>query len=320
MQHQSPERIRELMDQFPAIAAIHTAQRQRPELPTSITVQRADASLMYRRADNVGIGNHNGWIGRSDRADARGTRYEIAAAVGRSGTLLRILDWRDYARGNHQPFTKVLLLKPESVGAIVWLTLERWYETPSEEKDRAGVRFGKFLDAEARYTVYREPHEGWTPLKESASVAHNVELTSRALLEGVVRQDAAYQEASERLQAAGRKLYERVIAGPLNAHIGKATARGMSATFGEVQIMTYCLAGRFMVTLEAPTPGTPNSRDSVTFIGEEPPKCSGVGWQGILATCDRAVQLVDLVVEGWEKLPPAKRVRAFRRDDKVGIL
>ena len=79
----------------------------------------------------------------------------------------------------------------------------------------------------------------------------------------------------------------------LQRTVRASTKKGMSATFGDVTIMTYCMCGRARITIE-------DKVSSVTVQTDETSQGDCMGMHGIDATEEQAIGLLNLVIAAWQ--------------------
>lgn len=302
------------MRQFPIIARIHeNFIRRTPNTQAMIHVQRADPSLLYWKAYNIdGDGHH--LIGDHDQI---GTRFEWALIVGTKGNILREVTWS--RRDRH--FIKDALaqfLGTQSIQVAYVLVASRynWYEKFGKEQPA----FGNLRSKEVIYNVHLAPKEGgFAQLLKLACPYRNVELTEWLLSDGLICEDEDFNVAMERLNAAARSFEVQVYEHGLKDLIHKSKARGMSGQFGEVNLMSWVMCGRLMVTFEAPNRRNPKNNDTFTIIGNEPPEESGLGFRSICATADRALEMVDTVMNIWKSTAENERGKLFGDNKDVKL-
>jgi hypothetical protein len=280
-------------------------------------VQRADPSLMFRHADNV-KGNGRHYIAR-ERGEV-GTRHEVAYLVARNNTILGAQFYTEF-----DGFQRVKdffngFSDYDAVAYILWVTQEEWYEKPTDEAEEKGAYYGEQVSFEMTYTVYFPPKDGgFKKLIAEADITKNVELTERTLTRGLIEHDPLYEAASKRLSVFAKKFELKVYTMGLMDTIDSSNARGMSGNFGGVEVMSWVMCARIMITMEAPNPANPKLRDSFTIIGNEPRAEAKFGWRSICATADRAAELVETVIKSWQSVSADKRSKFFKDNKDVKL-
>ncbi len=79
----------------------------------------------------------------------------------------------------------------------------------------------------------------------------------------------------------------------LQEFLAKATKKGVSAKLNNFSVLTYCIAGRSMITIE-------DDKGSITFLTEEDSKESRMGLHGMASTSEHAHALVNAAIEYWK--------------------
>ena len=97
----------------------------------------------------------------------------------------------------------------------------------------------------------------------------------------------------EVIEAAVRQFDDQVWKGGLRELLKNSTMRGHSRKSGKFQLLTYYMAGRYMLTLE-------DNKASITLITTDDADVR-MGIQGICATRDQAVTLVDAGIKLYRK-------------------
>ncbi len=302
------------MKQFPVIAEIHeevVQGHQNPEV--SIRVQKADPSLLYWKPDNVYGLRH--FVCRE--GGQSGTREEWAYVMNDGGGVWTWANWgtkdnrfiKDVIHGHH----------PAHIGYILIVSRYNWY-APATEPEKAKHRsHGKHCARQIEYVVHLPPTEGFEHLFRTADVRKNVELTERLLSNGIMAEIPEFQEANDILYEMAKDFESAVYLKGLREIIHKSDKRGMSGTFNGVQLMSWVMAGRLMMTFEAPNPTNPKIRDTVTLIGDDPPGEARFGLRSIYATCDRARDLIYGVIRVWENMPVQERSTLFGENKNVTL-
>lgn len=124
---------------------------------------------------------------------------------------------------------------------------------------------------------------------------------------------AAVMEAMKPVSVAVKDFEYRAWLGGLREQVRASNARGMKAgpiptSSGPVTLMTYCLAGREMATIEG-------DGFSVTVIADGTSDCPRMGLQGISAHPKDAIAALEGVRDAVERFAVT-----LGDDDKVGML
>ncbi len=305
------------MEQFPVIGQIHNEVVQGVEkTEVSIDVQMADSTLMFWQPDNVdGVRRY---VCREDGTS--GTREEWVTIINDTGDI-----WTWMRQGDRQHkhvrsiFVNPPVHHPSRVGYILTISRYDWYKKPSAGEQKAGINLGKHSCRQICYTVHLPPKEGFEVLVQNADLNHNVELTESLLLRGFMDRRPEFEKVNDRLYSFVTQFEQRVYEKGLKDIIHKSTKRGMSGTFGEVKLMSWGSAGRWMLTFEATNRVNPKLRDAFTIIGNEPPAKANFGWKSIYSTADRAEELVNTVIDTWERTAENKRSCLYGDDKTVKL-
>lgn len=103
------------------------------------------------------------------------------------------------------------------------------------------------------------------------------------------------------VNVAGAGLWDR---------IRESSQKGMSGIFGSVELRTYCIIGRIMLTFaEEPC--------WITYIADES-AVDRIGLQAALSSADTAVRLMQTVIDLWPGTVEAQRL-VFRDNDNISI-
>ena len=206
----------------------------------------------------------------------------------------------DVFKGNDRmPESHVPWLKWPSTG-VAWVT-DRSYH---EKTDESWVP-GKLLKSELEITVFKPPTEGWPALVEAPTV-HNVELTSRALLTGIVRDYPQWRQLSTDLSALARRLDNEVYCTGLAKIIAdEEVSRGMGGQFGDIKLGAYVMAGRLIFQIE---------RGNVLFscVGSDDEVPSKMGPQGTYGTYDQIKAMTEDFIARWNELSVSEREARVR--------
>ncbi len=292
--------------------------RGKNDLEVRVVVQRADTSLMYRRPNNAEGCRPDGscsWICTSDGHKA--TLHEYGQCIREDETVILFDDEgktrtdKSFVLGKHRVILR------NNFKYILWVKVYDWYEQGDGDNGEAGP----FVKTELIYEIHLPPKSmSFLELARMANLAKNVELTTRDLMNGIMRQDPAYLRASERLQEIAHSFQTRVYERGLRKLIDASDSSGMCGTIGSVHVMSWVMAGRIMITMEAPNPTDLKLKDSFTILGAEGEDDARFGCQSITATVDRAEAMVDMIAKAWDKLPAKTRTQTFSDDQDVRML
>lgn len=173
----------------------------------SITVQRADGDLLFRRADNIGLGDH-AFLAEVTRRrrNQLGRRGEAIFAIGDHGQILNQLRWprnpddhpkvvadpkhgqfaREVFNGGHRRYVAETGSMPwvdsylEETHCLVWVTVETWH-LKTGKHDQPGDQFGELQERTMAITIYLAPREGFLALATRARLEDHLQLNTRVL-------------------------------------------------------------------------------------------------------------------------------------------
>jgi len=102
------------------------------------------------------------------------------------------------------------------------------------------------------------------------------------------------------------KEFTRAVWPSLKPLVIESKARYQSGIFGDVKLMTACMAGRIMVTMV-------RGDEDFTVMGTEEEPDRGCGVHSIEGSARSALAMVDIVIANWEP-------RILKRDDTAVIM
>jgi hypothetical protein len=103
----------------------------------------------------------------------------------------------------------------------------------------------------------------------------------------------AINKSAENIHKVVKDFEQDVWFRGLQRTVRASDMKGMSADFGDVTIMTYCMCGRARITIE-------DKASSVTVQTDETSQGSCMGMHGIDATEEQAIGLLNLVTAAWQ--------------------
>lgn len=308
------------MAEYPAIRRIHEEVVQGvPNTEVSISVQRVDHSLMYWEPQ--GVDGHNHFV--VSQEGKSGTYTQFAFILNTHGDIVRRID---RIRGEYHPFRENFVtppaIYPGHVGYVLVVTRYDWFHSATKDEEKAGLAHGAHCARQVQYTVYLPPREGMQHVVETADICKNVELSENLLIRGFIAEDEQFKQVMNTLNRLATEFEEQVHEKGLSILIDKSKMRGMSGQFGQVSLMSWTMCGRLMVTFEAPDSKNPELRDTFTIIGNEPPGKANFRFRSMYTTADRAVELVQTVINIWSVTPEKKRKSLFgnNKDVKLDVL
>ncbi len=118
-------------------------------------------------------------------------------------------------------------------------------------------------------------------------------ITARLLLDAFWLKDAKLFADIEEISLLVKRFEKEVWFSGLQKIVRKSRASGMSVKVGDFEMMTFCSAGRCMITMQK------NNRQ-VTAITAEDEDESRMGLQGITATKEEGLSLVQEAIDAWK--------------------
>lgn len=323
---------RDLIKQYPFLNEILSARmepfdgaRGTSVDDLTIKVEKADGDLMFRRADNVGLGDSSCIFQmKGNRKDQVMRRGEYIFAVDADNRVINRVDWprNDEARrksGEIYAWTVLWATKDPSremysnpiwgkVKSLVWVTVEAWH-TDTRNDDAPGGRFGEFRDRSLHITIYGEPEEGFEKLQENSNVYENLALDSRLMTRGVI-------DKNHDIVSMGGMLYEMCITfqdevyfNGMKAILDAGEFRGASGQFGSVKVLAAEMCGYDRVMLE----------DAVSYVSFQlRPGSKHMYTLGQQGTLPQIRNLVRTVVRMWREKPELRA--AFKPDKNVSVM
>lgn len=340
---------RKLTEQYPFVRDI-LYKRMEPHAPWSLSVmestdvddltirvEKADGDLMFRRADNVGLGESSCIFGLKgdDRKDQVMRRGEYAFAVDKDGRIINRLDFPRNQREQCQSLGEVyawqvlwLSKSPNATGTgylhsgclcqetkyLVWVTVEAWH-TDTKDHDVPDGRFGEFRDRSIHITIYGEPDQGFKELQEQASVYENLWLDTRVLTRGALNKNHDIVSIGGMLYEMCIMFQDEVYFNGMKEVLDGGEFRGASGQFGginhfgTVKVLCAEMCGYDRVMLE-------DTASYVTFQLRPGSKHMYVlGQQGKLP---QIRNLVRTVVRLWRERPDLRA--AFKPNPNVSVM
>lgn len=296
----------------------------------TIKVEKADSDLMFRRADNVGLGDSSCIFQfKGNRKDQVMRRGEYAFAVNKDGRIINRLDFPrnddERRKSLNEVYAWWVLWKTRQLNAsgtgylhsdtiwketkyIVWVTVEAWH-TDTKNDDAPGSRFGEFRDRAIHVTIFGEPDEGFKELQTNANVYQNLWLDTRVMTRGVLDKDHDIVSIGGMLYEMCITFQDEVYFNGMKDVLDNGEFRGASGQFGTVKVLCAEMCGHDRVMLE-------DSASYVTFQLRPGSKHMYVlGQQG---TLPQIRNLVRTVVRMWREKPELHA--AFKPDKNILVM
>lgn len=288
----------------------------------TIQVQKADGDLMFRRANNVGLGDSSCVFQISEkRKDQVMRRGEYIFAVDADDVIInRVAFPRNAAEGklsgnvyawsvlwatkNGQTYSNPIW---DKVKYLVWVTVEAWH-ADTKDDNAPGGRFGDFRDRSMKITIYGAPSQGFEKLQEESNVYTNLSLDSRLMIEGAIDNNYDIIAMSGMLSELCIMFQDEVYFNGMKDAFYAGKYRGASGQFGSVRVLCAEMCGYDRVMLEDDT-------SYVTF--QLRPDSKNLYVLGQSGTLPRIRNLVRTVVRMWNQNPESRA--AFKSDKDVSV-
>lgn len=325
----------ELIKQYPFVSDILSARMEPHDgkggtsvNDLTIHVEKADGDLMFRRADNVGLGDSSCIFQfKGNRKDQVMRRGEYLFAIDGKGKIVNRVNWprndeekrktgeiygwsvlwtgRVTFANNKEGYSNPIW---DKVKYLVWVTVEAWH-TDTKNDDVPGGRFGEFKDRLIHITIYGAPDQGFEKLQEESSVYSNLSLDSRLMSRGVIEKDHDIVSIGGMLYEMCITFQDEVYFNGMKDVLDNGEFRGASGQFGTVKVLCAEMCGYDRVMLE-------DSASYVTFqLRPDSKHMYVLGQQG---TLPQIRNLVRTVVRMWREKPELRA--AFKPDKNVSVM
>lgn len=294
----------------------------------AIHVEKADRDLMYRCADNVGLGESSYCFSmKKEREEQVMRQGEFVLAVDKNGIVINHLFWpknREEARGKKTPYVKQVFFvhdssrNPDSgiaifdrVKYLVWVRVEAWHtDTRQDDFDRPGARFGELRERIFDVTVYKEPECGFRDLVRNSSKAENLYLDSHTFIKAFHEKDEEIIAISGRLDELCRQFQDEVYFDGMKELRESGEFRGASARAGATKVLCTEMCGYDRVMLE----------DDQSWISFQlRPEADAMYVLGSGGTLPRIRNLVRTVIKAWRN-PESELRKSFASDQHVYVM
>lgn len=322
---------RDLIKQYPFLSEILSA-RMEPfdgSHDTSIDdltikIKKADEDLMFRRADNVGLGDSSGILQMKDsRKDQVMRRGEYIFAVDADNSVINRVDWprNDEERRKKGEIYAWAALWGTKHGNkhysnpiwdrakfLVWVTVEAWHA--KDRNDNApDFGFGEFRDRSIHITIYGSPEQGFGNLQEKSNVYENLSLDTQLMTHGIIDKDYDIVSMSGMLYEMCITFQDEVYFNGMKDVLDNGEFRGASGQFGAVKVLCAKMCGYDRVMLE-------DAASYITFqLRPDSNHMYVLGQQG---TLPQIRNLVRTVVRIWNQKTESRIT--FKPDKNIWVM
>lgn len=328
------DKNRQLIRQYPFIAKIleiafersGSNDRSAPRVDDlNVRVEKADGDLMYRQANNIGLGDHSFLFTTEPKRKGQvGRRVECILAVNKNGDVLDILYWPrndEERRGKKEIYASAIFWATryleggwysdpywDMVDNLVWVTVEAWHDDARND-DLPEGRFGELRSRVLDLTIFTKPECGFRELETKSCFEKNLRLSSRRVLAGHLAGNVDIIRMSGMLDEMCLQFGEEVFFAGMKDVLDQGPSRGASGQFGSAKVLAAELCGYDRVMIE-------DAVSSVTF--QRRPDSDGLYVLGMDGTLPQLRSLVRGVIRGWQNDPVARA--SFRPDGNVRVL
>ena len=298
-----------------------TVTRQRVD-DLTIRVEKADGDLLYRVAENTGLGElsffyvlkgkHKGLIEK---------RGEYIFAVDSHGNIINRISWprnMEEDRGKEALYTKAILFACHSgsllsgwlgdkIEYLVWITVETWHVRRADQ-ELSERMFGELRERSVEMTIYKKPDCGFAELMEKSNVYENLYLTSTKIMTGQMRNDHNIIIISGMLAELCKLFQDEVYCKGMKEILDNGKFRGASGILGPVKVLCAEMCGYDRAQLE----------DAESWISFQlRPGAKNMHVLGVGGKLPQIRNLIRTAVNVWTNNPKSRE--AFKSDKKVSI-
>lgn len=289
----------------------------------TIRVEKADGDLMYRRAENSGLGDGSCIFQmKGNRKDQIMRRGEYFFAVNGKGKIINRVDWprndreRNAIGGNI--YGNAVLWKTRNktsysnpiwgeIEYLVWATVEAWHK--DTKNDNMSERFGELCDRSVHIIIYLKPDCGFEELSRQSCIEDNLCLDSRTLMQAVFNNNRDIMTIGGRLDELCRMFQDDVYFNGMKDVLDQSNNCGASGQFGSVKVLCAEMCGCDRVILE----------DAVSWISLQLRSEAKMMYVlGMYGTLPQLRSLVKNVVRMWNEKPECRA--SFVPDKNVYVL
>ncbi|MES3031124.1 MAG: hypothetical protein V4697_01785 [Patescibacteria group bacterium] len=291
----------------------------------TIRVQKADGDLLFRQAQNSGLGDHSFIITTEESRKSQVMRVgEYLFAIDDHNTIINRLEWlfNENQSGKRYPvYAKNVLWATKNADAsslsdpiwdnvayLVWATVSTWH-TDTGVNNEPESRFGECLERNIEITIYGKPDCGFRKLDEKSSIWSNLRFNSRVMMRAVMDKD------TDLLQMLGcqwelcKFFQEEVWDKGMKQAYDQFKTRGASGQFGSTNVLVADMCGYHRVMFQ-------NNTCWISF--QLRPGGTDMYVLGQDGTLPQLRQLVRSMVLMWIQSPECRE--NFKADEKVTVM
>ena len=277
-----------------------------------VEAEKANGDLLFRRADNVGLGNLSCILySKGKRKGQVMRRGEYLFIVDRSGKIINRVNWPRNEEEEEEE-TKVSAIYgwrrqvdiSNDLKYFVWVTVEAWHSDKKND-DAPNDRVGDFKENIIKITIYSTPKQGFEKLERESDVYWNLLLDNKLMKRGVIDKNLDIVTIGGMLSEMCITFQEEVYLNGMKKVLDEGKYRGASGQFGTVKV--FCADD--CITL----------KDSTSYITFELRPCSKyVCVHGKRGTLPQIRNLVRTVVRMWREDPESRET--FKSNKNVSVV
>lgn len=291
----------------------------------TINIEKADGDLMFRQANNVGLGDLSFVSSRkSNRENQIMRQGEYFFAINCEGKIVNRVNWPrndeewvnvSAARGETYgwsvfwtgqstfPSGNPCFTNPiwDSVNYLVWVTVKAWYHVENDNF--------RFHDRLVQVTIYKKPDRGFEKLQKEADVYTNLCLNTGMMMRGMFNKNYDIMSIGGMLYEMCITFQDEVYFNGMKAILDGGEFRGAFGQFGSVKVLAAKTCGYDRVMLE-------DFASYITF--QLRPNSRHMYVLGQQGTLPQIRNLVRTVTRMWNQNPELRAV--FKPSKNVSVV
>ena len=252
-----------------------------------IDVEVADPGLLFQipranRHDYSICSHDNRYIGSSS---ARAYSIDFDKKV--------VGEWEWDFKGQAAFLGDLITKSVRPVKALVLIKKYKWNNYISDSFELGlSSPVGDFSHYEYWVNIFKEPKIGFEKMLAQSNLSSNVRIDDLLSLYLYSDDNLVAKNASQEVEKA-RNLFVECLGNKVWRKIKSTKYSSLSGQFGKTELLTFCTAGRVMLTFRS-------EKDNFTLVGDES-DWKRTGTQSMHCTVDKAKEMVGEVVENWSE-------------------
>ena len=286
----------------------------------TIKVETADGDLLYRQANNFGLGDSTYAFNltNTSRSGQIMKRGEYLFAVDEEGQVLKRLSWPRskndqglshelygwavfYLTQLDNGFTDSII---DRVKYLIWVTVEAWHMDTRDDSSPDST-FGELCDRAIGLTIYRSPECGFEKLHRSSGLVDNLTLKDDLVVRAHQRSDFEIAKLCGRLDELCQVFQDEVFFNGMRDILDKCQG-GASGEFGNVEILCVEMCQYQRIMLQG-------NESWISF--QVRPEAKSLYVLGVHGTIPQIRDLVWTAVRAWNSEPSQRS--NFRADSSI---